>query len=75
MVSVNCQVPFVVMAVFVKMGCQKMGDDKFEAAQIRVVVLGSPTKPSMILPLEFRATWLTKGVTTLSEASLLVALP
>ena len=75
MVSVNCHVPFVVVLVLVKMGCQKIGDAKFEAAQTRVVVSGSPTNPSVTLPLELRATWLTRGATTVSAASLLVALP
>ena len=51
LVSVNCQVPFVVVVVLVKMGCQKTGDAKFVAAQIRVVGVGKALEAERDTPI------------------------
>jgi hypothetical protein len=50
LLSVNCQVALV----FVKMGCQKIGDDKFVAAQMVVVALGRTSPFIVTLPLALR---------------------
>jgi hypothetical protein len=61
--------------LFVEIGCQRIGAAKFVAAQIRVALFGSPTKLKVILRFVFRLMLVTSGVTTVSEASLRVALP
>lgn len=75
MVSVNCQVPLVVVVVFVKIGCQLSGTARFVLAQMRVVAFGRPTKFNVTLPLVPLKMLVTSGVTTVREATLLVTLP
>ena len=71
----NCQVPLVEVVVLVKIGCQLAGKARLVVAQIRVVTFGNPTKFKVTLPFGFLAMLLTTGVTTVSEATLLVTLP
>lgn len=75
LVSINCQVPLVVVVVLVNIGCQLAGDAKFVAAQSRVTVLGRPTKFKVIFPFAPLTRLVTSGVTTVSDATLLVMLP
>ena len=71
----NCQVPLVLVAVFVKMGCQVAGNAKFVVAQIRVSVFARPSNLSVTLPFAFRVILVIKGVTTVSVAGALLVLP
>ena len=67
--------PLAEVVVFVKIGCQLAGKARSVVAQIRVVAFGNPTKVKVMLPLMFLTMLLTTGITTVSDAKLLVVLP
>ena len=75
LVSVNCQVPLVVVVVLVKMGSQLAGNARLVVAQIRVEVFGNPAKLKVTFPFVPRMMLLTRGVMTVRDATRLVVLP
>lgn len=73
--SVNCQMLLVDVVALVKIGCQLDGQARFVVAQIRVVTFGNPIKVNVTLPFVLLTMLVTSGVTTVSDAMLLVTLP